>query len=137
MLRLRMITLVTFVAFPFWISAAEISEVGRSASLPSITVIPLAEIPGVDKLVSIELPSMEVQGYPFPDLFSPDATAGERETEEGFVLGETESKGRLTFVISIFFTLGALLKYLSSPAFYETLSNVSCMLFAIGHEGRD
>jgi hypothetical protein len=86
-----------------------------------------------------ELTSIDSKGYGsgfLPDLISIGPTAGDSDTVES-VLGESESRGRLTFVIAILITLGVLLKYLSSPAFYEVLSGVCSTVFDIEHQGRD
>jgi hypothetical protein len=146
--RLRMLVLATFVVFPVLISATQISEVGNTSSLPSTPFITWGEIlecqwsipPDPTSRIADELTGIGAQGHGFPflpGLFSIDPTAGESDTAAISVLGEPEPKGRLSFAIFVFITLGALLKYLSSPAFYELRSDVSFMFFAIEHEGRD
>jgi hypothetical protein len=148
MLRLRMLTVATFVVLSVPIRATQISEAGSTPSLPSTLLTPWTGIldfqwpmsPGPISRIADQLANNDAHGYvaPFlPDLFLGDFPAEENDTAAVSTFRESEPKGRLTFTIFIFLTLGVLLKYLSSPAFSELLSDVSFMFFAIEHEGRD
>ena len=49
----------------------------------------------------------------------------------------SQTQFSLTLFIFIMFLLGALVRYLRSPAFYDVISDVCFTLYAIEHEGRD
>lgn len=146
-MSLRMLALATFVVFPAVISATQISEVGNTSSLPSTPFITRSGAldfqwftpPDPTSRIAGELSGIDAQdpGFPFlSDLFSTDPTSGVSDSA-ATAFGESEPRGRLTLAIWIVITLGALLKYLTSPAFYEHLSDASFMFFAIENEGRD
>ena len=146
-MSLRMLALATFVVFPALVSATQISEVGNPSSLPRTPFITGTGTldfqwftpPDPTSRIAEELTGIDAQsdGFSFlPDLFSIDPTAGGNDSAAS-AFGEAEPKGRLIFAIWVFITLGVLLKYLTSPAFYEHLSDASFMFFAIENEGRD
>jgi hypothetical protein len=150
MLGLRILSIATFVAFPLLTSATQMSELGVMTSVPGITSIKWAGsadfqwlMPqGAGSRIPDDLTTIGAQDDRSsfsPDLFSINS-AGEESNAAAAdisVLGESEPEGRLTFSIFILIALGALLKCLSSPAFYEALSDVCFMVFAVENEGRD
>jgi len=53
------------------------------------------------------------------------------------ISGESNPPRRLILCILILFLLGALVKYVRSPGFYDLVSNVCFALYDIEHEGQD